>query len=63
MKYIKHKIKTVLNEAQSPGEYHLKWNGLNENGEQMASGVYVYQIEVEDESRTITQTRKMLMLK
>ena len=57
------KIKTILNEKQSSGEYALRWNGLNDNGKRIASGVYFYQIEVNDDKHASKLTRKMLMLK
>jgi len=30
----------VTQTTLSPGHYNLKWNGLNESGRQVASGVY-----------------------
>ncbi len=57
-------IKTVVNQNQSPDHYVLKWNGLNENGQIMASGVYFYRLElVYANNRFKQQTQKMLMLK
>tara|TARA_B100000749_G_C18066060_1_gene317549 strand:- start:169 stop:336 length:168 start_codon:yes stop_codon:yes gene_type:complete len=35
------------------------WNGRSENGEQVSSGTYFYQIEAGD----YTETRKMVILK
>jgi SagB-type dehydrogenase family enzyme len=57
------KIRTVLNENRPSGEYTLQWDGLNDFGERMASGVYFCQIEMNQGDRPIQQTRKMLMLK
>ena len=56
-------IKTVVNQNQTPDNYVFKWNGLNENGHPMASGVYFYQIELIQDNQRKEQTRKMLMLK
>jgi SagB-type dehydrogenase family enzyme len=57
------KIKTILNERKTPGEYILRWDGLNDKGERVASGVYFYQLEVINDSHPFKQTRKMLMLR
>lgn len=38
-------IKTVLNaQSQSAGEHFVLWDGTNSNGDQVASGVYVYKL-------------------
>ncbi len=39
-------IKTLVNEVLAAGNYLSKWNGTNENGVQVSSGVYIYNIEV-----------------
>ena len=57
------KIKTILNERKTSGEHTLSWDGLNDDGERVASGVYFYQLEVSTDSYPLKQTRKMLMLK
>ena len=57
------KIKTILNERKTSGEHALSWDGLNNKGERVASGVYFYQLEVTNDSNQFKQTRKMLMLK
>jgi hypothetical protein len=43
----------------SPGEYSVSWNGENEKGSSVPSGVYWYRLEVNDSS----QTKKMILLK
>jgi hypothetical protein len=56
-------------QRQPAGWYHSKgkaacWNGRNDAGEAVASGVYFYTIQIRDGvSEEITATRKMLMLK
>jgi len=57
------KIRTILNERKTSGEHTLSWDGLNDKGERVASGVYFYQIEISNDSNQFKQTRKMLMLK
>jgi len=48
------KIKTLVNEEQSPGIYEVTFDGSN-----LASGVYFYQLKTED----IVESRKMVLVK
>lgn len=54
-----NKIKTLVNESQSPGKKTVLWDGINDLGMKMSGGVYIYQIHSGD----FTDTRKMLLLK
>ncbi|KPJ61488.1 MAG: hypothetical protein AMJ46_02095 [Latescibacteria bacterium DG_63] len=38
-------IRTLMEEAMGAGEYSADWNGKNDRGEQVASGVFFYQLE------------------
>jgi hypothetical protein len=51
--------------VQTVGFYDVVWDGRNEFGSQIASGVYFYRIEAKpaDGSDVFTSIRKMLMLK
>ncbi|MBX7151810.1 right-handed parallel beta-helix repeat-containing protein [bacterium] len=53
------KIKELVNEARSAGYHQVDWNGKNESGVQVASGVYIYRLE------TISgvKMKKMLLIK
>jgi len=53
------KVATLVDEIQLPGTYSVIWNGANESGEAVASGVYLYRLENDD----LTMTRKMILLK
>ncbi len=53
-------ITTLVNEVKSPGEYTVEWNGTNSAGQQVASGVYFYQLKT---SNGFINTRKMMFLK
>jgi SagB-type dehydrogenase family enzyme len=57
------KIRTILNEKRKSGVHTLRWDGLNVAGERVASGVYFYQMEINNNSNQFKQTQKMLMLK
>jgi len=49
----------VDHRAHNAGRYDILWNGLNAEGERVASGLYFYRIMAGD----FQQTNKMLMLK
>jgi hypothetical protein len=53
------KIKTLVNEYLSPGQYSYIWDGRNELGIDAASGVYLYRIE----SGSFIQTKKMTLIR
>jgi nitroreductase len=57
------KIKTILDKNQKPGEYNTRWNGFNDQGERMTSGIYFYKIDINSDNNQFTQSRKMMMLK
>lgn len=52
-------IKVLDNEYRQPGRYEVGWNGDNERGEHVASGVYFFRLR----AGRFTETRKMVMLK
>lgn len=52
-------IRTLVDEYQSAGSYSIIWHGDNEVGEEIASGVYFFQIQAGD----LVSTKKMVVLK
>jgi hypothetical protein len=52
-------VRTLLNAVQPPGVYALNWDGTDERGSRVSSGVYFYQLQCNGEA----QTRKMILLK
>lgn len=52
-------VKTLVNQPQDAGIYRVEWDGTDDSGRQMASGVYFYRLRAGDQS----QTRKMVLLK
>ena len=52
-------IKTLLSESKAVGDYSLTWDGRNESGIRVGSGIYIYQFRANDYS----QNRKMLLIK
>ncbi len=62
------RVRNLLSDAsQSAGSHSIQWDGKNEAGTQVASGTYVYRIEVAAPGgtgeRQFVQSRKMLLLK
>jgi len=53
------RMRILLDEDRKPGRYLLKWDGRDERGESVGSGVYFYRMVAGD----FTSTRKMLLLK
>jgi hypothetical protein len=53
------KIHTLVDGLYESGEYSVVWNGLDDNGSSVGSGVYLYKMTT---SQT-TETRKMILIK
>ena len=53
------KIRTALSGVQNPGNYHIIWDGLDDSGQAVASGVYMYRLNTEGKS----VTKKMVFMK
>jgi len=53
------RVRTLIDEEKSGGEYTVRWNGRDDNGRQLGSGVYFYRIEIGD----FRVDRRMVMLK
>ena len=59
-------VKTLVNEVRSAGAHTAVWDGVNNKGTQVASGVYFYRIEANGaaaRSNSFTQVKKMLLLR
>lgn len=53
------KVRTLLNERREPGYYEVVWDGRNEGGAQVSSGVYLYRMVAGDYMRV----RKMILMR
>ena len=58
-------VVTLVNDVKSPGFYNVQWEGNNQLGLKVASGVYFYRIEAtaSDKSNSFVSLKKMLLLK
>ena len=54
-----HEVKTLENELKNSGYYTVTWDGRDEYGQEVASGVYIYRIE----TANFVQTKRMLLMK
>jgi N-acetylmuramoyl-L-alanine amidase len=52
-------VRELVNSSLAPGRYTAIWDGTNANGQQVASGTYLYSLQI----GAFQQTRKMLLLK
>jgi len=41
-------IRTLIDEEKSPGSYQILWNGLDDQGQSVSSGVYLYKMKAGD---------------
>ena len=53
------KIKTFTQEHNSPGYYQVSWDGRDENGRSVASGIYLYRLT----TANYTSAKKMVLAK
>jgi len=53
------KIKTLLNEKMEIGQHSVIWNGKDDRGKHVSSGIYFYKVSVSGEQKV----NKMIMLK
>jgi hypothetical protein len=52
-------VSELINEFQTAGFYEIHWNGTDEQGQNVTSGIYLYQISCP----TFKTTKKMLLLR
>lgn len=61
------KIRTLINEEKDAGRYSVVWNGLTDNQNLVASGVYFYRLVVSSSnplrSNNYTLTKKMILMR
>jgi hypothetical protein len=52
-------VEVLVNEVQQPGNFTLNWDGKDENGKHMASGVYIYQMN----AGSFQSAKKMVLVR
>jgi hypothetical protein len=53
------KVRTLVDEPKRSGSYEVIWDGKDEEGRDLSSGIYFYQLKLGE----ITQTKRMILLK
>ena len=51
-------VRTLVDQKQSAGMHQVMWDGKNDDGKRLTSGIYFYQLK----SATFIQTRKMIWI-
>ena len=57
MNLLGQEVRTLIDEDQSPGLYEVRWDGKDNNGQEVASGMYLYRLKTRD----FVQVRKMVL--
>jgi flagellar hook assembly protein FlgD len=52
-------VRALADEPKSAGSYEVIWDGKDDKGKEVASGIYFHQLKAGD----FTETKKMLLLK
>ena len=52
-------VKTLEDKSQGVGAYSVQWDGKNDLGEKLASGIYFYELKAGE----ITSSKKKVLLK
>jgi hypothetical protein len=56
--FLGQKVCVLVGAVQAPGSYEVRWDGRDNLGKRVSSGVYVYQLKAGE----FTQARKMIFL-
>jgi len=58
-------VARLISDVKAAGYYTMRWNGTNQSGAQISSGVYFYSLDAQavDGGNTFRSIKKMLMLK
>jgi len=54
-----HKIRTLISNIQEAGHYAARWDGKDEHGNVISSGVYIYRLE----TFKFNDVKKMMLIK
>jgi flagellar hook assembly protein FlgD len=54
-----NEVRTLLKETLAAGEYSVTWNGANDQGIPVSSGVYLYRIQADN----YTEAKRMILMR
>jgi hypothetical protein len=62
------RVRTLVNTLQEPGSYTCRWDGCNESGEPVSSGIYFYRLRAggtssRDNQGGFSQTKRMVLMR
>jgi flagellar hook assembly protein FlgD len=52
-------VRTLVNEIKDAGSYEAVWDGRNDQGQNVGSGIFFYRLQ----AGTFVETRRMVLLK
>jgi flagellar hook assembly protein FlgD len=52
-------VRTLVDEEKAPGNYKAIWDGKDNSGKEVGSGIYFYQLRTEE----YTATKKVVLLR
>jgi len=53
------RVRTLVNEIKDAGQYEITWDGKNNSGNQLSSGIYLYRIN----AGNFVKVMKMILLR
>jgi len=56
-------VRSLVEEKQAPGYYEARWDGKDEGGNPVSSGVYFYRLEAKGDRLRVEKVRKMVVLR
>jgi flagellar hook assembly protein FlgD len=57
------KVATLISSRMSAGEKTVTWDGRNDIGAHVSSGVYIYRIQVNSAGKSYSESRKMVYVR
>jgi flagellar hook assembly protein FlgD len=57
------KVRTLVNHRHQPGYHAVIWNGLNDKGVPVSTGMYFYRITAEGTTDNFVSVKKLIMMK
>ena len=56
-------VRTLVDEEQRAGNYRVLWDGRDNSGKGVSSGIYFCRLEVKGDRLKVEKTRKMVLLR
>jgi len=57
------RVKKLIDRRERAGKYKIIWDGRNDHGSWVASGLYIYRIQAETNDKVFVKSKKMILLK